>query len=291
MNSSEDIKKINEVLAHLFGIREINGIERMGGMTNRTYCVTADQRYVVRLPGEGTEQIINRYNEKISTELANKTGIDAKLYYFDPRSGIKVSEYIEDSQTMHFKDLQKTVNIVLVAETLRKLHCSGIDTKVPFDVINMAETYEHFILQNNGSFYDDYTDIKKYIDRVKTEYLPAVKKAPCHNDPLCENWILQHNCRIYLVDWEYAGMNDPMWDLADVALEAGLDSTQETLLLKAYLGTDASEEDWNSFQMNKVLIDYLWSLWGKARAVYEGEEMEQYALNRYIRMKENMIQI
>lgn len=74
-------------------------------------------------------------------------------------------------------------------------------------------------------------------------------------------------------------------------LEAGLDSIQETLLLKSYLSTDASEEDWNAFQMNKVLIDYLWSLWGKTRAVYEGEEMEQYALNRYIRMKENMIRI
>lgn len=84
-------------------------------------------------------------------------------------------------------------------------------------------------------------------------------------------------------------MNDPLWDLADVALEAELNSEQEEVLLKSYLGREIAEEEKEGFAINKVLIDYLWSLWGKTQAVHEGEEMEQYALERYQRMKKNMI--
>ena len=174
------------------------------------------------------------------------------------------------------------------AELLYKLHTSGVDTEVPFDVIDMAESYEKFICENGGTLYDDYAEVKAYINEVKKTYLPGVVKAPCHNDPLCENWILQDDERMYLIDWEYAGMNDPMWDLADVSIEANYTHEMDELLLKSYFGGEVSEEQWSAFLINKVLIDYLWSLWGKTRAVYDGEEMEQYAFERYVRMKENM---
>ena len=258
-------KAIRELLRRAVGDCEIEERQRLGGLTNRTYYVkTTVGEYVVRLPGEGTEELINRYDEKKSTELACRVGIDAKLYLFEEE------------------------NIVRAAAIFKSLHESGEDTGVPFDVMDMAETYETFIREKGGFFYEDYPEIRKCINQIKEHYLPGVVKVPCHNDPLCENWILQEGGKMYLIDWEYAGMNDPMWDLADLSIEAGYSDEMDRRLLESYLGRDVRPEEKEAFQINKVLIDYLWSLWGKTRAVYDGEEMEQYAWDRYQRMKKNM---
>lgn len=271
-------------------VKKIGEISKMGGLTNRTYRIQTleGKNYVVRLPGEGTEKIINRKNEKISNELACQIGIDSYLHYFDENTGIKITEYIDQSQTMNSRLMCEEENIIRVARILKHLHSSNVDTGVPFDVIDMAETYENFIVENNGFFYEDYEEVKSYINTIKKEYMPTVEKKPCHNDPLCENWVLQDNENLFLIDWEYAGMNDPIWDLADVSIESAYTEQMDQLLLESYFEHDLTKDEWKAFQINKVLIDYLWSLWGKTRAVYEGQEMEDYALERYERMKENM---
>lgn len=281
---------IEKLLSKVLNIPKVEKISRMGGLTNRTYLVEIleNKKYVVRLPGEGTEEIISRKDEKISTKLACGIGIDAHLYYFDENTGVKISQYIENSQTMNSEKLRIKENIIRVANTLKKLHSSNTDTGVPFDVIDMAETYERFIIENNGFFYDDYQIIREHINRIKLEYMPSVDKRPCHNDPLCENWILQDGEDMYLIDWEYAGMNDPIWDLADVSIEADYTDEMDELLLTTYFSHEPTKDEWKAFHINKVLIDYLWSLWGKTRAVFDGTAMEKYALDRYRRMKENM---
>lgn len=286
----KDLEFIKELLGNVLSVSEISKISKMGGLTNRTYLVEVpNDKYVVRLPGEGTEQIINRNDEKISTELACQIGIDAHLYYFDENTGIKIMEYIDDSVTMNGEYLRQEQNIVLVSDVLKRLHSSNVDTGVPFDVIDMAETYEKFITKHNGFFYDDYDEVKTYINKIKMEYMPTVEKRPCHNDPLCENWVLQRDKKLFLIDWEYAGMNDPIWDLADVSIEAEYTEEMDNLLLTSYFGYEVTDAEWKAFRINKVLIDYLWSLWGKTRAVYDGEEMEKYAFDRYKRMKNNMV--
>lgn len=173
-----DEKQIRDIVKEVLNIDNLTNIERMGGLTNRTFRVEGENTdsYVVRLPGEGTEEIINRSDEKISTELAGNVGIDAKLFYFGENTGIKVSEYITDSRTMHPQDMQKLENLVLAAEVLKKLHNSGIDTGVSFDVIDMAETYEKYIIENGGFFYEDYEEIKACINQIKANYLPTVTK-------------------------------------------------------------------------------------------------------------------
>lgn len=294
----QDQQRVQELIEKVMGSCSLLDLKRLGGMTNRTYYArtqiqgeTEPRELVVRLPGIGTEEMINRRDERISTELACSLEIDAHLYYFDEKTGEKVTDYITDSETMHPEDMRREENIVRVAKVFAKLHACGTDTGVPFDVIDMAETYENVIRKGGGFFYDDYDEVKAYIDEVKKNYLPGVKKVPCHNDALCENWVLQGGEKIYLIDWEYAGMNDPMWDLAEIAIEAGMTHDMEAALLAAYLGQEADETQWEAFGLNKVLIDYLWSLWGKTRAIYDGEELERYAYERWQRMRENMAQI
>lgn len=285
VTDEELIKKIGRKLKK----NNVTEIVRLGGMTNRTYKVKLDgEHYVIRLPGEGTSEMIDRNAEKISTNLACELGIDTNVFLFDEKTGIKISEYIEDAETLNEQELKKEVNIDRVAKILKRLHTCEIDTKIPFDIVYMANKYERLIEVNNGSYFEEYEKVKKFINQIADRYLSSVKRVPCHNDPLCENWILQNNEKMYLIDWEYAGMNDPMWDLADIAIEANFSREQEEQLLQLYLERMPMPSESKAFIINKVLIDYLWSLWGKTRAIYEGESMERYANMRYDRMLTNI---
>lgn len=292
MQTNDEVK-VTQILNEVIGETQIESVRRMGGMTNRTYCVNVagEKAYVVRLPGEGTEEMISRIDEKKSMMLACDLGIDTKLYYFDAKTGIKVMDYIQNSKTMNSIEMQKEENLERAAKVLSKLHSCGKDTGVLFDVVEMAEVYEKVIKENGISLYDDYEEVKKTINLLKEKYIPTVTKVPCHNDPLCENWVLQRNETMFLVDWEYAGMNDPMWDVADISIEAELTEELDRKILGSYFGREPQKEEWRAFEINKVLIDYLWSLWGKTRVPYDGEKLEQYAYDRYQRMKKNMEKI
>ncbi len=282
-----DIPKVKEIMQAALGTDEYVAIARMGGLTNHTYKVTlaSGKEYVVRIPGEGTEEIIARSDEEISTRLACKLDIDAELVYFG-KDGAKVSAFIEEAETMSNKTLVKADKIAKVVEIFRKLHACGEDTGVPFEVFDMAASYEKSIEGNKVAMFDDYAEIKAAVMQIKKEMDAALGeiKVPCHNDPLCENWVMGKD-KMYLIDWEYAGMNDGMWDLAAVSIEASFDEKCDELLLSGYLGREPLLLDYKHFLASKIYVDYLWTLWAKARAAYDGQAMEDWATERYTRLK------
>lgn len=263
--------------------------EMKGGLTNQSFSFNCRGiKYVFRNPGEGTEKLINRKDEKVSTVLAESLLIDAPLIYFDAETGIKISRYIEDAETMTFSKLLEEENLKLVAKLLHKLHSCGQNTGVTFHVFEIAAGYEQFISEHRIALYDDYEEIKGKIYQLKEEIdKMQIEYVPCHNDPLCANWV-RGGTRLYLVDWEYAGMNDPMWDVADVALETDMPKETEEWFLQAYFGRKPTEMEWKRYTVNKLFIDYLWTLWGKTRVPFAGEGMETYAMERWIRLKKNM---
>lgn len=286
----EDIKIIKKVIKEYFNEAIIDNIQRLGGLTNRTYAIkfTNGIKTVLRIPGEKTEDIIKRDDEKISTELANKLGIDAKLYFFND-DGVKMSEYLENSITMSEEIIKSKDNIEKVAKIFRKLHDCGEDTGVDFDVFKMAENYEKIINEYCINMFSDYDDVKRIVMKIKNKMDSNynIIKVPCHNDPLCENWILS-NGRMYLIDWEYAGMNDAMWDLADLSIEANLSYGQEEYLLKTYTDNEVSQTQFKLFVANKIYVDYLWTLWAKSRIPFDGSSMDSWAKARYERLKNNI---
>ncbi len=283
----EDISVIKGLMLKVLGTDDYADLSRLGGLTNHTYKATLKngEEYVVRLPGEGTEEMIVRSDEKISTQLACDLGIDAEILYFG-EDGSKVTKYIKNALTMSSETLHKKEHIDQVAEIFRKMHTCGVDTKVPFEVFEMATSYEKIIFDKNVPVYDDYNEIKAKVMEIKAEIDGAIniKKVPCHNDALCENWVLGDD-RMYLIDWEYAGMNDGMWDLADVSIEAGFDAEHDRMLLSAYLGKEPEIINEKHFLANKIYVDYLWTLWAKARVPYDGQPMEDWATERYARLK------
>lgn len=284
-----DIPVIVKLLRDALQISGYKDVERLGGLTNHTYRVVVEENsvYAVRLPGKGTEVLINRSNERISTQLACELGIDAQLLYFGP-SGEKITKYINGAQTLSAESFNNPEILRKTAEVLHALHTSRIDTKVPFDVFEMASGYEKIIRDNSVKLFDGYEAMKAQILKIRKRVTgDNVEPVPCHNDPLCENWILGENGKLYLIDWEYAGMNDGMWDLADVSIEANLCPKQDMSLLRFYFERDVKHEELVRFHANKLYLDFLWSLWGKARVPFDGEEMEKYGQKRYDRLKKN----
>lgn len=285
-----DIPKVLELCEKVIG-KAYKDIERMGGLTNHTYHVTMDdgKEYVVRIPGEGTEEVIVRSDERKSTELACKVGVDANLLYFG-EDGSKVTEYIKDAVTMSADTLKQDKAINQVAEIFKTLHSCGEDTGVPFEVFDMAETYKKVIVEHNVPMFNDWTETEKAVMEIKNEIDAAcgTKKVPCHNDSLCENWVTDGDGKMYLIDWEYSGMNDFMWDLADVSIEAVYTEAEDEKLLTAYLGKAPEMLDKKHFLAAKVYVDYLWTLWAKMRVPYDGQDMEDWAQERYARLKSNV---
>lgn len=288
----KDIPLIKNLLMKIFQYENYKEITRLGGMTNHSYRIVRENGdvYLVRIPGEGTEELINRKDEKKSTELACNLNIDSELIYFG-EDGSKVMRFIENPQNMNEDVMKKECNIQQAATVFRKLHTCGIDTGIRFEVFEMAEMYEKIITENQVRLYEDYLYVKNQIMAIKCAIDTTVKqqKVPCHNDCLVDNWVLDRNNRLFLVDWEYSGMNEPMWDLSCLSIEANYNDEQDIVLLKSYFGRDITIEEHRRFIAAKLYVDYLWTLWGLTRVPYDGDFMQEYADNRYQRLKKNIL--
>ncbi len=188
-----DIPKLHELMKLVFGDGEWKSIQRLGGMTNHSYKITRenDQEYLVRIPGEGTEEMINRSDERKSTELACKLDIDAPLLYFGD-DGRKVMHFIHDPQLMSEEVMRRRENLVQAAELFHRLHTCGVDTGVRFEVFEMAALYERIIHDSGVAFYSDYNSVKQTVMDIKAEVdlNGEAPKVPCHNDSLVGNWVL-----------------------------------------------------------------------------------------------------
>ncbi len=286
-----DLPQLRQLLTEVFGNGEWKDIRRLGGMTNHSYKITRndDQEYLVRIPGEGTEEMINRADERKSTELGCRLGIDSPLLYFND-DGRKVMKFIHDPQPMSEEVMRRKENLLQAADIFHRLHTCGVDTGVRFEVFEMAELYEKIICDGGVAFYDDYDDVKKTVMDIKAEVDRdgEAPKVPCHNDSLVGNWVLDGDGKLYLIDWEYSGMNEAMWDLSCLSIEADYSPENDSDLLNAYYGREATVDEKKRFVAAKLYVDYLWTLWGLTRVPFDGQFMQEYADNRYERLKRNI---
>ncbi len=286
-----DIPKLHELMGLVFDDGEWSDIERLGGMTNHSYKITRNdgQEYLVRIPGDGTEEMINRQDERKSTELGCKLGIDSELLYFGD-DGRKVMRFIKNPRPMSEEVMRKKENLTQAAKIFHKLHTCGVDTGVRFEVFEMADLYEKIIKDGGVAFYDDYDSIKNTVMEIKAEVDKdgQAPRVPCHNDSLVGNWVLDENGKLYLIDWEYSGMNEAMWDLSCLSIEAEYTSKNDDELLSAYYDRAATVEEKKKFIAAKLYVDFLWTLWGLTRVPFDGDFMQEYADNRYERLKENI---
>lgn len=271
---------------------DIEEISPAGGMTNKNYLVniTGDE-YILRMPGNGTESMINRVNEKHNSTLANELDIDTDILYFDEVSGIKISKLIEDAETINSQTAKREENMELIASTLRKLHNSGVEFKNEFNVFKEIEKYEYLLEKAKGKNFDDYKEVREKVMNLESELeILGIDLRPCHNDTVPENFIKGKD-NIYLIDWEYSGTNDPMWDLAAHIIECDFDEDEEELFLQKYFNTDYVEEKYKrKILIYKICQDFLWSIWTNIKEA-KGDDFGSYGIDRYNRAKENLLKL
>ena len=270
-------------------MKQIKQIAAIGGMTNKNYKVMIDdQNYVLRVPGNGTEKMISRIEEIKNAAFAHEIGVDADLIYFNEQTGIKISKFIEDAQTLSPEGAKKPYVMKKICQLLNRLHQCGREMENEFNIYEKIESYEQLLNELKGEYYDDYQSVKQQVLQLK-ELMDdlEIKLAPCHNDTLAENFIKDKQDQYYLIDWEYAGMNDPMWDVAAHCLENGFNSDEEELFLKTYFKQEPKEAYKTRVLINKIYQDFLWSLWTKVKEA-SGDDFGDYGIERYNRAKENL---
>ena len=148
------------------------------------------------------------------------------------------------------------------ARAFKRLHDCGREFRFRFELFAMIDDYLALLDGKGAALPDGYHDVVAEAEAVRRvlDANPA-PLAPCHCDPLCENF-LDDGARMWIVDWEYSGMNDPIWDLSDLSVEAAFDAEHETMLLNSYFGGEPPQFAVGRMVMYKAMCDLLWTLWG-----------------------------
>ncbi|WP_374718154.1 phosphotransferase [Neobacillus sp.] len=272
------------------GYEDIQEIQPFGGMTNKNFKVTIkNKEYVLRIPGNGTEKMINRKEEKINSAIASELGIDTELIYFNEETGVKVSELIPNAETLNPKTAKRQDYMVLTTAVLRKLHHSGVQMANEFNVFEKITEYEELMKAAGGTPYPHFDEVRAQVMALKEIYQSMkIELAPCHNDLVPENLVKSGQDKMYLIDWEYAGMNDPMWDVAAHSLECDFTQEDEELFLSLYLQTDDIPlEIQQRVIMNKIFQDFLWSIWTIIKEA-KGDDFGTYGMDRFNRARKNV---
>jgi thiamine kinase-like enzyme len=170
----------------------------------------------------------------------------------------------------------------------RRLHDSGAKFPFRFELFAMIDDYLKVLSGKDVALPSGYHEVVREADQNVRAAL-AVHELPlvaCHCDPLCENF-LDTGERMWIVDWEYAGMNDPLWDLGDLCVEAGFDAAQEEEMMRAYFGGEPKPAEHGRIVIYKAMCDLLWTLWGLIQLANNNpaDDFRAYADGRFARCK------
>ncbi|MDU4453790.1 MAG: phosphotransferase family protein [Streptococcus mitis] len=273
-------KIIKEKISSLLSQEEeVLSVEQLGGMTNQNYLAkTTNKQYIVKFFGKGTEKLINRQDEKYNLELLKDLDLDVKNYLFDIEAGIKVNEYIESAITLDATSIKAKFD--KIAPILQTIHASGKELRGEFAPFEEIKKYESLIEEKIP--YANYEAVREEVFSLEKRLADlGVDRKSCHIDLVPENFIESPQGRLYLIDWEYSSMNDPMWDLAALFLESEFTRQEEEAFLSHYESeqTPVSRE---KIAIYKILQDVIWSLW----TVYkeeQGADFGDYGVSRYQR--------
>lgn len=271
--------------------REAFEMEPLGSLTNFSYKVTIEGRsYALRLPGRGTGEYIDRAAEEYNTRAAAIAGVGVEVLFFDESDGTMLGPFIEGKALSAERLKTDPEALIRATLALRRIHRFGQPFMRRFDVFATLGYYRELASKLGARLPEDIgrlmlgaRDIRRALEAA------PVVLAPCHNDPWAENFI-DDGRRIYIIDWEYSGMNDPMWDLADLSIEAGFGPAQDLAMLRAYCGGRIPPALRARLVLYKPLSDLLWSLWALVQHANSNtaQNFASYALDRYERCRMGM---
>lgn len=271
----ENILKVNK--------KDIHNIHTLKkGMTNRSFIFTVNnKRYIMRIPGEGTDKLIDRREEYDVYQRVKKEPYTETILYLNPDNGYKISEFLENtrnSDSNNVQDVKESMNV------LRKFHKQNYQVNHTFDIWKQIDFYES--LRKTASAYRDYEEIKDRVLKLKPFIDDNVTKwSLCHIDANYDNFLIDQNNNVFLIDWEYAGMQDPDLDIAMYAIYAGYTKEKIDQLINIYYENKVSENIRYKIYAYVAVGGLLWSNWCEYKQSL-GLDFGEYSLAQYRYAKE-----
>jgi thiamine kinase-like enzyme len=264
-------------------------ILQIGGMSNKNFKVNMNgAEYVLRVPGNGSEGMVDRANEEFNAIKACKLGVNPVIRYFNPVTGIKLADFIHNAETLNPATIQRHDNMKKVARIYKTVHHSQVRLKNEFNIFQEIEKYERLLENVNASMYDGWETVREQVMSIEG-YLNelGVELCACHNDAVPENFIKAEDGTLYLIDWEYSGVNDPMADIAALFLESNFSEENQDYLLRCYYEDEIPHNARAKIKCYEILWDSLWALWTVIKEAC-GDDFGTYGIDRYNRAVENL---
>jgi thiamine kinase-like enzyme len=237
------------------------------GLTNDNYLITIDhQRFVLRIPKSDSAKIVNFVHEAKALELAKKADLDVNTLYYDPKTGIKITQYVDDLKT--YSEYQGSDKLVRTAALMKRLH--GLKTPIgyDFDPISRYRQYRSYVKK---PLIED-AQASAIIDALKDlKYVPTL----CHNDWVSGNiGFSQH--KDVLIDYEYAGDNDPFFDVMSFITENDIPAEDRQTFYDAYFDHPLSPQEQHRLSVYEDFHNLLWCTW--ALMMFESREDRIYEM-------------
>jgi thiamine kinase-like enzyme len=258
-------------------------VERLGGgITNHNFKVSLDDgTYVLRVAGRDTAVLgIDRHVEYEASLAAAAVGVGPEVVAFVEPEETLVTRFIE-GEIVAVERMREPATLERLARALRAVH-GGPPLRGRFDAFRIVEDYRATAFDRGASVPPAYAWARQVARRIERAR-GAVPERPCHNDLLNANFI-DDGTRIRIVDWEYAGMGDVFFDLANFSVNHGLDADERRLLLEAYRGT-LRPEDVRALELMRFMSDFREAMWGVVQGAvseldfdfggYAGEHFER----------------
>ena len=234
------------------------------GLTNKSFVFEINGiEYIYRHPGDGTESIVNRKNEKKSLVLAKQFGIDPTYIYLDVNEGWKISQFIADFREPDYNSFNDSK---LIIKTLRKLHNLPITVDYGLDPIKDSIEIEKLLKQKDPNCFKPYQQLKENILKLYslTEN-DGIEKCFCHGDTYQPNWMILPDNSVILIDWEYSGVSDPGIDIGYYIVDGQYDFQQAEQFIKEYLQQDYNPTTRLHYLCYISIIAYYWFVWALYR--------------------------
>jgi thiamine kinase-like enzyme len=237
-----------------------------GGITNHNFKVTVDgESFVLRVGGKDTTSLgIDRDAEHAAARMAAQIGVGPEVTAFVEPEGYLVTRFIA-GEPIPIERMRGPATTAAVARTLRRIH-DGPAIPGRFDAHRVVEVYRATAEEHGVRIPDDFERSKATADRIWAARGPQ-PEVPCHNDLLNANFLWEPGAgaadagAIRIVDWEYAGMGDRFFDLANFSVNHGFEPEQDDALLAAYLGT-ARPQDLAALRLMRFMSDFREAMWG-----------------------------
>lgn len=251
-------------------------------MTNRSFLFTCtEKKYIMRIPGEGTSHLINRKQEAEVYKVLEEKHICDDIIYINPKNGYKITKFIENARVCN---PNSDADIAKCMDKLRTFHRLGLKVKHEFNIFKQINFYES-LWNGNTSIYKDYKKTKEKVFSLKP-YIDANigQKVLTHIDAVPDNFLfVKNDCGkedIYLIDWEYAGMQDPHVDIAMFCIYSLYNKEQTDQLIEAYFTEGCSNKIRIKIYCYISVCGLLWSNWCEYKRNL-GVEFGEYSLRQY----------